>query len=209
MLKNMNQTKRNTRDILIETAMDLIWQAGYSSVSVDDICKAADVRKGSFYHFFPSKIDLAVAAMEAAFQQFRPVMDEAFSADRPPLERFEKLANDGLEKQKMVAEQYGMVCGCPFVTLGAEMAPQDESIRRKTDEIINHHKKYYEQAILDLMAEGSLPADTDVKGKANKIHSFIMGQLVMARIQNSLAPLDKELKTGIFRMIGAQQKRAA
>ncbi|MEM8833470.1 MAG: TetR/AcrR family transcriptional regulator [Pseudomonadota bacterium] len=205
----MTKTKRNTRKILIDTAIDLIWQAGYSSVSVDEICKNADVRKGSFYHFFPSKVDLAVAAMDKAFQEFRPIMDEAFSSNRPPLERFEKLANDGLESQKMVAEQYGRVCGCPFVTLGAEMAPQDETIRLKTDEIINHHKQYYEQALIDLVQEGSLPADTDVKTKANKIHSFIMGQLVMARIQNSLEPLGNELITGMFRMIGAKEKVAA
>ncbi|MCW2286501.1 AcrR family transcriptional regulator, partial [Rhodoblastus acidophilus] len=61
------ETKRR----LIAAALELIWRSSYGSVSVDDICKAADVRKGSFYHFFPSKADLAVAAMDHADKELR------------------------------------------------------------------------------------------------------------------------------------------
>jgi TetR/AcrR family transcriptional repressor of nem operon len=197
-------TSLTTRDRLIETAIDLIWQAGYSSVGVEDICRAADVRKGSFYHFFPSKIDLAVAAMDTAFGRFRLIMEDAFAAHRAPLARFETMAEQGLKMQQEMAKRYGMVCGCPFMTLGAEMAPQDEKIRRKTEEVILAHRTYYETALAEMVQEGSLPADTDAKSKASKIHSYIMGQLVVARIQNNLAPLDRDLRTGLFRLIGAQ-----
>ena len=184
--------------------VDLIWKSSYGSVSVDDICKAADVKKGSFYHFFPSKIDLAAAAMEEAFEQFRPALDEIFSPLKSPIERFENYADKGYQMQKEIAEEHGMVCGCPFVSLGSEMAPQEETIRRKTDEIIGLHKKYYETALEDMLAAGLLPADTDVKAKASKIYAFIMGQLVMARIENSLEPMKRDLKTGLFRMIGVE-----
>ncbi len=197
----------NTKERLIATAMDLIWVSSYGSVSVDDICKAADVRKGSFYHYFPSKIDLAIAAMDAGFAQYKPFLDEMFSPSTPPIERFKKYIALGYEKQKEIQEEHGMVCGCPMVSLASEMAPQDQAIHEKTDEIIGYKMKYYESTLRDMIAEGTLPKDTDITIKANNIHSFIMGQFVMARIQNNLNPLEPKLvEDGLFSIIGIQER---
>ncbi len=199
-------TQNTTKEKLLETAIDLIWQSSYGSVGVDDICKTAGVNKGSFYHYFPSKVDLALAAMDVAFQKFAPVLEEIFSPDIPPLKRFEKLADHAYQKQKDAMDKYGMVCGCAFATLGSEMAPQEDSIRNKTQEIMECHQKHYEQALIDLVDEGLLPADTDIAAKANKIRSFIMGQFLMGRIQNSLEPMKKEMKSGILELVGAHNK---
>ena len=197
----------NTRERLIETAIDLIWRSSYSSVSVDDICKTADVKKGSFYHYFPSKIDLAIAAMDTAFSEFKPLLDEIFSPATPPIQRFEKYIECGYEKQKEIAEQHGMVCGCPMVSLATEMAPQDKAIQDKTDEIIGYKMRYYESTLRDMVAEGVLPQDTDVHVKAQNIYSFFMGQFVMARIQNSLTPLEvNSVRDGLFSIMGVEEK---
>ncbi len=193
----------NTKDRLIETALDLIWVSSYASVSVDDICKAADVRKGSFYHYFPSKIDLAIAAMDVGYAHYKPLLDEVFSPATPPVERFKKYLTLGYDTQKEIADERGMVCGCPMVSLASEMAPQDKSIHDKTDEIIGYKTKYYETTLRDMVAVGILSAETDIKTKANNVHSFIMGQFVMARIQNSLKPLEQtQMEAGLFGIIG-------
>lgn len=198
----------NTKARLVETAIDLIWKASYGSVSVDDICKTADVKKGSFYHYFPSKIDLAIEAMEVTHLQFKPLLDDIFSASRPPIERFERYIDVAYETQKEISEKHGMVCGCPMVSLASEMAPQDELIRLKTDEIMDNKKKYYESTLREMVAEGLLPDTTDISTKAESIYSFFMGQFVMARIQNSLEPLKQELmKENLFKIIGVQEDR--
>lgn len=197
----------NTRERLIETAIDLIWKSSYGSVSVDDICKTADVKKGSFYHYFPSKIDLAIAAMDTAFAEFKPMLDEIFSPATPPIERFKKYIVCGYEHQQGILEKHGIVCGCPMASLASEMAPQDQSIHDKTDEIIGYKMKYYESTLREMVAEGSLPKDTDIEAKAQNIYSFIMGQFVMARIQNSLKPLKPEIvEDGLFSIMGADEK---
>jgi TetR/AcrR family transcriptional repressor of nem operon len=79
--------ERNTKLRLLEVAHDLIWESSYGSVSVDDICTKAVVKKGSFYHAFKSKSDLAVAAFEHHWQQNLPAIELTFSKQRPPLER--------------------------------------------------------------------------------------------------------------------------
>ena len=57
-----------TRERLIDTTQRLLWSDGYAGVSVDRICKEAGVKKGSFYHFFPSKEDLVLEALDALWR---------------------------------------------------------------------------------------------------------------------------------------------
>ncbi len=203
-----SKIKNTTRERLVETAIDLIWQSSYGAVSVDDICKAADVKKGSFYHFFPSKVDLALAAMDEYHNTFRPDYDAAFSPSVPPLERFERMVEIGYKKQKMSVEKYGRVCGCPFATLGSEMAGQEEKIRAKVEELFALHNKYLMSALRDLVEEGLLSDGTDVHAKANELSAYIMGQVMMARIQNDLNVI-ADLKHGILRVIGVSVREKA
>ena len=56
---------RETKQKLLETALDLIWENNYNCVGIVQICTQAGVTKGAFYHYFKSKSDLAAAALEA------------------------------------------------------------------------------------------------------------------------------------------------
>jgi len=47
---------------LIEASTNVIRAKGYAATTVDDICHKAGVTKGSFFHHFKSKDELAVAA---------------------------------------------------------------------------------------------------------------------------------------------------
>jgi TetR/AcrR family transcriptional repressor of nem operon len=199
--------KSNTKDRLIDTAIEMVWKNSYSSVSVDDICKAADVRKGSFYHHFKSKADLAIEAMEAHYQASKIDFDTAFSPSLAPLERFDRMVDMVCEKQQKAAKEYGHVCGCPFATLGSEMAGQEDLIRSKADDVFRRFSRYYESAIRDLVAEGLLPGDTDVMARTEEISSHVCGQVIMARVQNSLEPLGRDLKTGIYRLLGIDSSK--
>jgi len=54
----------NARDKLLQAARGMIRARGYSATSVDDLCAAAGVTKGAFFHHFASKEALAVAAAD-------------------------------------------------------------------------------------------------------------------------------------------------
>jgi TetR/AcrR family transcriptional repressor of nem operon len=58
----MPPTKRDARSKLLDAALAVIRSKGYSATSVDELCQAAGVTKGAFFHHFPSKEALAVAA---------------------------------------------------------------------------------------------------------------------------------------------------
>lgn len=49
---------------LLDAALTVIRTKGYNAATVDDICRAAGVSKGSFFHYFRDKEALAIAAAE-------------------------------------------------------------------------------------------------------------------------------------------------
>ena len=55
-------TRPSARAKLLDAAVVVIRARGYAATSVDDLCAAAGVTKGAFFHHFKSKDDLAVAA---------------------------------------------------------------------------------------------------------------------------------------------------
>ena len=52
----------SARDKLLGAALRILREKGYNATAVDDLCAAAGVTKGAFFHHFKSKEDLAVAA---------------------------------------------------------------------------------------------------------------------------------------------------
>jgi TetR/AcrR family transcriptional regulator, transcriptional repressor for nem operon len=60
----------------LDAALQVIRSKGYTASSIDDICEAAGRTKGSFFHHFDSKEDLALAAAD----HFAAMADRAFAA---------------------------------------------------------------------------------------------------------------------------------
>ena len=73
---------------LLEAAQRLMLAKGYTATSVDEICEAAEVTKGSFFHYFGSKEDLGRAVLDYFMSSMsRAAQDSPFSQKRDPLQR--------------------------------------------------------------------------------------------------------------------------
>jgi TetR/AcrR family transcriptional repressor of nem operon len=59
-----SNTQTGARPKLLDAALSVIRTKGYSATSVDELCAAAGVTKGAFFHYFKSKDELGVAAEE-------------------------------------------------------------------------------------------------------------------------------------------------
>jgi TetR/AcrR family transcriptional repressor of nem operon len=191
----------DAKERLLQVAFELIWQQSYGSVSVDQMCQRAKVKKGSFYYFFPSKSDLAVAAYEEYWQQNRPNYDRIFSPLVPPLERLENYCAHVYERQREKHEKTGCVLGCPFASLGAELSTQDEKIRSKSVEMFAHICGFLEATLRDACQAG-LIEKTDFDAKSRAIFCLIMGALLEAKVKNDPEVL-RNLAPNVLQMIGA------
>lgn len=192
---------------LMNAAMDLIWENSYGSTSVDAICEKAGAKKGSFYHFFESKSELAVKALEADWQRKKAKMDEIFSSSVPPIERLQSYFEHVYRGQAKAHGECGAVLGCPYCSLGCEIGTQDRAIGDQVHKILDRNAKYFESAIRDAHAEGSISAP-DPKAKAQMLVAFFQGSLAKARIENDVRPL-QHLAAGALELLGAKAEPAA
>jgi TetR/AcrR family transcriptional regulator, transcriptional repressor for nem operon len=197
----------DAKERLTDAALDLIWENSYGATSVDAICERADVRKGSFYYFFKSKSELAVAALEADWRKRREDMDRIFSPTVPPLERLERYFDFVYESLAAVLKKCGSVLGCPLCTLGSEVSTQDRPLTEKVQEMMGRNMKYFESAIRDADAQGLIVAP-DAPAKAKALFACFQGMLVQARIQNNLELL-RDFKRVALDFLGARSGKAA
>jgi TetR/AcrR family transcriptional regulator, transcriptional repressor for nem operon len=193
----------DAKEKLTEAALRLIWTSGYGATSVDDICEKAGVKKGSFYHFFKSKADLEVAALEVHWQRNRHYWNDLFSPAVPPLQRIENYFDYVIQRQGELKMEYGAVLGCPLCSVGSEVSTQEVEIREKAQEILDRYLKYFESAIRDAHAQGLISAP-DANIKARMLYAYVQGLLAQARIANSLEPL-RALRLGGLSLLGIPQ----
>ncbi len=201
---------QDTRQKLLETALELIWASNYASVSVDDICAKADVRKGSFYHYFSSKSELAIASLEHSWEELRRELDGIFSPQVPPLERLKKYCKIEYDLQLDAKKKYGYVVGCPYTSIGCEQCGCDDKLRQTAGSILERVKKYLISTLREAREEGSI-AVSDYAKKADELFYFELGVLAACRIQNSLDGL-KQLEPVWASMLGLEKsslKKAA
>jgi TetR/AcrR family transcriptional repressor of nem operon len=153
-------------------------------VGVQQICDRAGVRKGSFYHFFPSKRDLTLAVLDQFQAFFRDtILSRAFAAEIPPLDRIERFFTGIYEFQQHLKESTGRMPGCPFGNLGCEMSTQDEAIRRKVDAIFRASERPFEKALAEAVTRGDLPA-IDTEATARAIFAYAEGVMMYAKTRN-------------------------
>jgi len=202
-MKQENETKRK----LLDTAMTLIWQSSYGSVSVDDICRQAGVNKGSFYYAFKSKSDLAVAAFERHWEHKQPKLDRIFSPQVPPLERLDNYCQMIIQDQKAKFETFGKMLGCPFCSVGCELSTQDENIRLKAEQMSQRMLKYIESLVRDLAAGGHIEVK-DTAELAREVGTYVTGVLVQAKLENNVKRVEC-LQHGVMRLLGLKQLAAA
>ena len=186
----------------MDAAHELIWGYSYGAVTIEAICERAGVKKGSFYYFFHSKSDLAVAAINAWWNERRALVEEWFRPEVPPLERIGKYLDFVIQRQLEAYEETGQVLGCPLFTLGSEICTQDERIRSLLLEIMSTAARYFEDAIREAQAAGEVEG-RDAVGKARLLWGFYEGTLTRARIENN-PELIRGLSADAFELIGAR-----
>jgi len=177
----------NTRKRLLDATMHLMWRDGYGAVGVDLICRTAQVNKGSFYHHFRSKEDLAVSALEATWEMAdHGIYRIAFDPQHPPLERINRLAemtygfHHGHGIDEWEAEQ-----GCPFGNLGAETGVANSRIRETVQDVYEREAAYFRGALTDAVTQGHIP-DQDVGDTARTLVALQTGLLSHGKIYNDI-----------------------
>jgi AcrR family transcriptional regulator len=87
--RTRNSAERRER--LFRAAMELFARKGFTETTVEDITNAADLGKGTFFNYFPSKEHILLAFAEMQFAKLKAAVDEARTKDEPVSHFFRSL----------------------------------------------------------------------------------------------------------------------
>lgn len=175
----------------------LVHRRGYAAAGVEDVCRAAGVKKGSFYHFFSSKTALMLAAMDWQAQRggellFGPVV----GSPGTPASRLAKVLVSLGELEARNVRTQGAVLGCPFGNLIAEVAGHEPQLLERADEGLRRMGQSLQ--IEPRAASGKAATPTSRRREADEadaLVAFFEGVTLLAKARNDpavfsrLAPL--------------------
>jgi TetR/AcrR family transcriptional repressor of nem operon len=185
------QCSSDAKDRLMAAAIALIWERSYSAATIDDICQRASVKKGSFHYFFPGKAELAIATLRHMWStEWKPFLDTHMSAEKEPAQRFHDYCVAIAAKQSELALQHGKVLGCPVCSLGNEVSTNQPLISAAVRDILLKKRRYYESAIRDALAAGSMEPCEPVETAA-ALAALIDGTVSQARVLNDASLLKR------------------
>ncbi len=167
--------------------MFVFWRKGFAATSMNDLCDAMDVRSPSLYAAFGSKEALYLEAVEHYVRTVgASVWDKLVegATARAGVENLLLAGSDTLPKSR--TKPAG--CMAMLSAIGDEWpAVITDVVRKVRLEVLNQLRARLETAV----AEGELPAATDVDGLSRFYLSVFQGMAVQARDGASRA----ELKT--------------
>lgn len=175
----------DTRERLITTAAGLWHARSYADVGVNEICEAADVRKGSFYHFFPSKQELAVAVIDRQWREAQEhVVTPALAAGGTPMAQLRRIVVGIAEDVERLTDEIGVVPGCPFGNLAVELSTIDGAVRERLEQLFEGQQEMLRRLLDRAVEAGELPAGTDTADAARAMHAYIEGVLLVSKNAN-------------------------
>lgn len=197
------EAKQDSKDLLLDAAIGLIWQSNYHNVGVNEICTTAGVTKGCFYHYFDSKATLYEAAAERYWQMMRADMDAIFSPSKKPLEQLGDMLKYIVQKQEWEEEigDRNPVSGCPFFTAGAQSGEGEERVQKVAREMSDKVGHYGTALVSNLANGGFLNSNSNPEKIGRMVSQFIQGLLLYGRVYSSLEIVKEDLPEGVYRLL--------
>ena len=175
----------DTEERLVEAAAGLWHARSYADVGVSEICEVADVRKGSFYHFFSSKQELAVAVIDRHWRNaYQTVLLPALAAGETPMGQLQALTIGLADQVGRFTDELGFMPGCPFGNLASELSTIDAAVRERLERLFESQREILQGLLERAVAAGELPDTTDTGEAARAMHAYIEGVLLMGKNAN-------------------------
>lgn len=173
-----------TRESLMEAAFGLVRRQGLAATSVDDICAAAGVSKGAFFHHFKSKDELAASAGYHWSAVTEPVFEAAaYHAPADPLERV--LGYIDLRREMMDGEIADFTC---FVgTMAQEAWATSPAVQAAAWDSMSRHADALVPDIDAAIQSRGLGGSLDARNLALHTVAVVQGAFILAKASGEAA----------------------
>ncbi|WP_432002011.1 TetR/AcrR family transcriptional regulator [Streptomyces sioyaensis] len=188
------QERPGTRERLVRSTQELLWERGYVGTSPKAILERADVGQGSMYHHFTGKSDLALAAIRRTAQDMTETAEECLTA---PGTAYDRIAAYLLRERQVLR-------GCPIGRMTQDRdVVHNPVLREPLDEMFGRLRGRIAEVLAEGQRRGELAAGLDPVAGAATVAAVVQGGYVLARAADDTAPFDAAVQ-GVLALLSSQ-----
>ncbi len=175
------QPQHESKAKILDAALQVIRTKGYAATTVDDVCHAAGLTKGSFFHHFKSKDELALAATA----HFATMADGLFAAAP-----YRALSDPRDRVIGYVKFRKAILAGelpeftCLLGTLVQEAYETHPAIRQACDRYISEHAAMVEKDLAEAKRIYAPKAKWSASSLALFTQAAIQGAFILAKAKH-------------------------
>ena len=177
-------SRHESKTKLLNAALQVIRSKGYSATRVEDICEAAGVTKGSFFHHFDNKEEMAITAADYWSEMTSALFAAApYHQPEDPLERV--LAYVDFRKALLLGELPDYTC--LVGTMTQEVYDSHPAIREACERSISGHVQTLVPDIEAAIAKYGIETDWTAESLALFTQAVMQGAFILAKAKHGVA----------------------
>lgn len=174
--------KNDVREQLIETMFISLYREGYYACNLNDLLMRAGSSKGGLYHYFGSKKELALEAIQKVVGTFiEGFWKDGLKKNNDPILALEVLLKKLPHTPLLHNVPFEIRYGCPLNNLIHELSANDEDFATLLSSLLTAWQEAISDAFECAINANIIRADVNVQQLAHFIISSIEGSLSIAK----------------------------
>ena len=186
------------REKILQAAARLMLERGFQAVSMDDVARAARIKKANLFHYYPTKEVLGLAVFDHVSELLRERLAGQLSGDKDPIRAVEGMFQDladGMKKSRCRG-------GCFIGNLAQELGDHYGRMRTKVAAAFKDWACQLAAALEGGRARGVFRRDLNPQEAAEAILSLYEGATLMCKANQETKPLENAKQMAVFYLRG-------
>lgn len=183
---------------VIDAALDLFWQKGYTETSMAEIVAATGMNRYALYTKFGSKREVFLAVLDHYFEwgrtQFEPILKDRSVAPHIRMQR---------SMERMVELSMSQENGCFMCHVAVEHSGEDPVIEKAVSTYFDKIVEMIEETLIEAEADGTLNPAMTPRAAADLVFAAELSMGVHAKAGGGEAMLQRVVAATITALFGA------
>ena len=188
------------REEVLQKAIEVFWQKGYSATSIKNLVEATGLQPGSIYSAFGDKRGLFLAAIDGYFEGMKRMIFSILHTDQSAIVRIEIFFNR-LVSDSIIDEQRK---GCFLVNTLLEIPVHDQEINSRIQSMFRWVENEFRSVLKEHLASGEL----DIKQSPEALARFLVAGIYGLRVFNKTQPDVLALKSIVENLLSVLRRES-